>query len=266
MSRLRLAVMVALGVILSAIPFFGAAVLAGGFVQRALARKERRTLTQHFSDEPVTPIANAELGRRLRLQGRITSEPTVQAPLSGEPVVLAMVYGVNSSDGQDAAVPSAIRGRELELRDDTGLAKVMVRHAHIVSQHVVERRVDDSRSDQNFQRFLEDYYPDRGFPWIEFDMTEVTLRTGDVLDVQGTVVGEATVEVEGTGYREPQVERMIEVTCPEPEGERLLLTNVDQQVMERALRRVGRQSLSGAIWLVVGALGLGTSALIFFLQ
>jgi hypothetical protein len=241
------------GVAVAAIPWLGAlAGLIGGIAMLTVTLRDRRSALLHRCDLPVTPIAELAPGQVARLRGRLVSEPTATAPISGRPAVYASVTGKRSvmrNENETRLEPRHL-GEALELEDGTGRARIPLRNVHVLSRHLATY-VEHNAGPLPALRAL---YP--GLPESQhLECEELRLEAGDELWVVGRIEKVEALAVErAEDYRAGAAKR-VDVVARDDEG--LRVTNVDPSALERTIRSTPAFLAIGAVWIVAATASAG---------
>jgi hypothetical protein len=236
------------GVALCAIPFLGGLVgLIAGAQVIAMTRREKQWALLHRGRLPVSAIASVVAGTRARLHGRVVSAAAVTAPVSERQVVYAAVTGKSSvrRGERERTLPARHLGEVIVIEDESGLAELTLRDAHLLSRHVAQHVEHDAGR----RPALRELYrvPDDEHLEVE----ELSIEAGDELWIVGDVEGVADVPLEQpAGYRELAARRKVTLG---PGAEGLRVTNLTPEELARVVASTPGYIAMGVIWLIASA-------------
>lgn len=246
------------GVVVSAIPFGGIALLLFGWVWIIGGKNERAEALRHRLDpESVVPSRQAGIGDRVTLLGRVRGPADVRTPLGHRAVVASLWLDDELADDVEGPNPTwtKVLGDHLELDADGGVV-VMEGPLGILSHKKKTTDQSDGRPPAHApltadeRKVMTKGAEQYGERWLEPEME--VLATGVVGDV------EEVAPEQGTGYRSSGMIRKVTLSALPEAGVVRVSSYSPRRVAQ--LARQGKAQIIGSVLLM----GMGLASLLWW--
>lgn len=251
----KLAVLVGIGLVLGAIPFAGGVIcliLAGSL--RGTMKRDRRRLIDYDPDDPVTSVADAEVGRVVRVVGKVEPVALIQAPVSDVKVAFASLIVHRRTTGRYASVDYAFTedyGETITLRDATGSALVPTKGMKLVAKHVSEGDHHGALTPGVIRDAVSKHMPRIVDDSLTLELVEHAVQVGDELSVTARVEQSDQVPASAErGYRQGGAEQRI-VMGPRGDGN-LLASTYDLEDIAALQRKVATYRIAVPLLAFIG--------------